>query len=93
MTKYEPYVSTLTPKLKEQIRQTYNFEYIKEIEDRIDFYNKKYKLIGGYHYLLAIKIDKTPEEMRDLNYILLKHKYENEISKYISTDSYMIKLD
>jgi hypothetical protein len=95
MEKYNPYVSTLTPELKEEIRLKHKFEYIPEIEDRINEQNEKLKLIGGYHYSLACKEcrnDLTSQDRKDLDYILRKHNYKSEIRSYTPTDSYMIKL-
>lgn len=95
METYNPYVSTLTSELKEEIRAKHKFEYIPEIDDRIKSHNEKFKLIGGYHYTLACKKgrnDLSKQDEIDLDYILRKHKYEAEIRSYTPTDSYMIKL-
>ncbi len=95
MESYNPYVSTLTPELKEEIRVKHKFEYIPDIEDRIKEQNERLRLIGGYHYDLARRKcsnNLSKQDMDDLNYILRKHKYEGEIRSYTPTDSYMIKL-
>jgi hypothetical protein len=89
-TEYNPYVSTLTPELKEKIRQKYNFVEIKEIEDRIKQYDEKFSLIGGYHYTLATTQNKTQQDRLDWDYINLKLSYNHEINKYKPTDSYLI---
>ncbi len=95
METYNPYVSTLTPELKEEIRLKHKFEYIPEIEERINEQNEKLKLIGGYHYSLACKkcrCELSKQDKNDLDYILRKDKYESEVRSYTPADSYMIKL-
>ena len=81
--------------LEEEIRVKHKFEYIPEIEDRINEQNENLKLIGGYHYSLACKEcrnDLTSQDRKHLDYILRKHNYKSEIRSYTPTDSYMIKL-